>query len=109
LIHTKDGKYIWCFILFQFHYWWLDHVQDSFPLIFNDVTLTHPLPIFDDSITHNIKKWNNHTKNGKEMKLPDLAKVCNYLLIPKIMCLWGEYVFLHKCRSISINIIFQCY
>jgi hypothetical protein len=108
LIHAKYGNYIWRFIPFPFRYWWLDHVQESFPLIFHDVTLTHPLPIFDD-ITHNIKKWNTHTKNDKEMKLPDLAKVCNDLLVPKIMCPWGESVFLHKCGSISIDIIFQRY
>jgi hypothetical protein len=43
------------------------------------------------------------------MKLPELARVCNDLLVPKIMCLWGESVFLHKCGSISIDIIFQHY
>jgi predicted GIY-YIG superfamily endonuclease len=107
-IHTKYGNYIWRFIPLQFRYWWLKHLQDAFPFVYHNVTLTTPSAIFDD-ITHNIKTWNEHTKNDNDTKLSDLANICNDFLLPKIMCPWGESVFLHKCGSISMDIIFQRY
>jgi predicted GIY-YIG superfamily endonuclease len=104
-IHRIYKKWIWRFIPSNWRYWWISHVKDQFGNVFTDVTIDDPPPIFDD-ITMNIKKWNAKINTGD---LPNLAQGCNELLLPTIMCPWGESVFIHKTGSIPIDVLFQRY
>ena len=104
-VHIKYGEKIWRFIPFQFRYWWLDYVRDRYPAIYSHVTLIQPKTIFDD-VTPELKSWNNGIAKST---LPDLATICDDLLLPTIMCPWGDSVFLHKCGSVQLDAIFQRY
>ena len=61
--------------------------------------------MFDD-LTKEITEWKLYTTNPT---LPNLAMICNKSLLPKIMCPWGDSVFMNKFGSISIDIIFLLY
>ena len=67
--------------------------------------IDEPTPIFDD-LTPEINRWNNAISLST---LPSLAAICDDLIIPRIMCPWGESVFIHKFGSVPIDIIFQRY
>lgn len=64
-----------------------------------------PPPFFKD-ITSETKERNTAIESWM---LPELAKACNNMMIPSILCPWGDSVFAHRCGSISIDLIFQRY
>ena len=86
-------------------YWWLDHVKEKFSIIFNDVSIDYPSPYFRD-ITIELNQWNESMNSNN---LSEIARICNKMLMPTILCPWGESVFPHKHGSVSIDLIFQRY
>ena len=86
-------------------FWWLDHLREKFPSTFSNISIQNPTPFFKD-ITSEIKEWNTAIESWK---LPELTKACNKMMIPSILCPWGDSVFAHRCGSISIDLIFQRY
>ena len=69
------------------------------------ITITFPSPILVD-MTPQLKTWHDGIL---ESTLPSLARICDDILLPTIMCPWGESVFLHKCGSIPLDTTFQRY
>ena len=105
LTRKKYKSYLWRFIPRQFRFWWILHLKSVYPATYQDITIDKPSPIFND-LTSDIKHWNESIAMST---LPSLAKVCDDLIIPKIMCPWGESVFIHKFGTVPIDIIFQRY
>ena len=62
----------------------------------------NPEPFFNN-ITIEINEWNLYKNNSL---LSKLALIFNRLLIQKIMCIWVDSIFIHKCRLVEIDIIF---
>ena len=102
-IHSKYQDSIWKFIPTQMRYWWLDHVKEKFSVILNDVSIDYPSPYFRD-ITIELNQWNESMNSNN---LSEIARICNKMLMPTILCPWGESVFPHKHGSVSIDLIFQ--
>ena len=69
-------------------FWWLDHLHENFPSTFSNISMEKPPPFFKD-ITLEIKEWNIAIESWM---LPELAKACNKMMIPSILCPWGDSV-----------------
>ena len=102
-LHEKYGESIWRFIPLEWRPWWLNSLKESFPLIFGNITLTHPVPVFQD-ITANIEEWNGDINSYLLSKLRD---TCNKHLVPTVKCPWGCSEFIHKVGYLPIDIVFQ--
>lgn len=103
--HNEYGNDVWRLIPREFRYWWMCHFKENIPSIYSEISIENPPTIFDD-VTVKKKKWTNSIKDGT---LTSLANVCNDLIIPTIMCPWGDSVFIHKTGSLPIDAVFQRY
>jgi hypothetical protein len=61
---------------------------------------------FFQDITNDLANWQEKINTNE---LPDLAQICDELLIPSVLCPWGESVFPHKCGTLAIDIVIQRY
>ena len=104
-IHSKYKNKIWKFVPIQFRYWWLSYLHERYPHVYSNVSIKSPLPFFKE-VSRKVNKWKESISSGE---LPRLAESCNEMLIPTILCPWGESVFIHKCGSLPIDIIIQRY
>ena len=58
-IHECYGNSIWRLIPSSWRQWWLNSVKNYFPMIFSDISLENPSPLFHDA-TKDIKEWNDN-------------------------------------------------
>ena len=101
--HNVYGNYIWRLIPTEFRYWWVNYIRDAFPQVFHEATIEFPSPIFDN-VSMWIKRWNEGLNTST---LPSLTSICNEMIIPTIMCPWGDSVFLHNTGTLPIDIVLQ--
>ena len=57
VVHSRYGSFIWKIVPLTWRPWWLQCIKREFPVIFGDVTLLNPSPIFRDTTT-DLKCWN---------------------------------------------------
>ena len=103
VVHCRYGNYIWKIVPLTWRPWQLQCIKREFPVIFGDVTLDYPPPIFRDR-TIDLKCWNEDINS---YLLSRLASTSNKYLRPSIKCPWGCSEFLHKTGNISYDIIIQ--
>lgn len=91
-IHKTYGNYVWKFIPIQWRYWWLSSLHQTFPIIFEDASITSPKSVFVD-LSSDIDEWN---QNISSFLLARLANTTNKHLMPKVLCPWGCSEYIHK-------------
>ena len=67
-VHKMYGKSIWKFIPKTWRPWWLLVVRSKFSVVFNDITLDCPTPVFVDK-TLDIKEWTSDIDNFFDSKI----------------------------------------
>ena len=100
--HRKYGYHLWSMIPKEFRFWWLNYLKEFIPHIYHDITIDFPYANFDD-ITIKMKNWIECIDSAT---LPNLAHICNESIMPRIMCSWGNSVFIHKTGTLPIDAVF---
>jgi hypothetical protein len=104
-IHGIYGRMIWKFIPTKWRHWWINELKASFPIVFAQITIENPIPIFVDR-TIESNEWKNDINS---FDLTKIAQACNKHLMPKVMCPWGCTEYTHRCGYIPLDTTFQRY
>ena len=94
LVEEYGKEHLWKFIPVEWRKWWFESMN---------LSLESSTSYFCDIYT-DIQDWNSLISSHT---LPNLRDACNQYLLPKVLCPYGCSCFMHKCGSISIDLIFQ--
>jgi hypothetical protein len=99
-----DSNFIWRIIPLVWRKWWYDEIKLQFPSYYdNGITLLKPDAIFIDR-TADLKLWNEAMQC---QQLSSIAKVCNQLLLPTVLCPWGCSEFIHSTGYLDVDTVLQ--
>jgi hypothetical protein len=97
------GTRVWCYVPGAWHVWWINAVH--WRGIFSDVTLTYLPSIFKD-VTSNREEF---LGSLNRLELVDLMDCCDKHLHATIWCPWGCTEYLHKVKSLALDVVFGRY
>ena len=85
ICNNSSSEFIWKIVPLEWSEWWFDDIVLQFTAYYNSIATIEPQSIFMD-ITNDLETRNEGIQS---QKLSYIADVCNWFLLPNVLCPWG--------------------
>ena len=98
-----SSEFIWKISLLEWREWRFDEIVLQFPAYYNSISITDTQSIFMDR-AKDLEDW---SEGIKPQKLSYIYDVCNWFLLPNVLCQRGCLEFIHKIGHFHLDTIIQ--
>ena len=99
------GCHVWKLIPRQWRFWFIESLKEFEPQNYERITIDFPPPLVQD-VSEKRHEWDRLVNS---YTLPNLRDACNKFMVPTVLCPFGCSEFLHRCGTVSMDMIFQRY